>query len=193
MSFGAHDRLCPFWSANDGQAAPLAWTLLVPRRWGRATGRTPSGRPPCHCRSRDPRRHPGGTDLPAVTYGDSTARARQQITEGLLTTFRNQGIPAIGFVNEDKLEPGGRLDERRVAPLRRWVDSGLQLRRVREDDRPLAPSSEWVGLVRDGPPLVERGRWRHRRRMKPRCALGARNTFCIWLAPTLCAVPQKVV
>lgn len=56
-------------------------------------------------------------DLPAVTYGDSNAWAHRQITEGLLTTFRNQGIPAIGFVNEDKLEPGGRLDERRVAPV----------------------------------------------------------------------------
>jgi len=36
-------------------------------------------------------------------------------------------VPAIGFVNERKLQPGGSVDPRRVALLQQWLDAGLEL------------------------------------------------------------------
>ncbi len=47
-----------------------------------------------------------------------------------------QRIPAIGFVNENKLESGGTVDPARVKLLERWLDAGLEL------GEPTAP--RWV-------------------------------------------------
>lgn len=66
-------------------------------------------------------------DLPGVVApGEGLAQLRS-ITEKLVGAIVLAKIPAIGFVNEGKLEPGGIRDPERVALLRRWVSSGLEL------------------------------------------------------------------
>lgn len=66
-------------------------------------------------------------DLPAIAQRDRSVETYERITEGLLRQFAEHGVPAIGFVNEEKLLTDGRVDARRVATLRRWVDAGLEL------------------------------------------------------------------
>jgi len=65
-------------------------------------------------------------DLPGVGFRPSLA-AFERITEGLVPGLVRHGIPAIGFVNEQKLYVDGELDPERVALLRVWVDAGLEL------------------------------------------------------------------
>jgi peptidoglycan/xylan/chitin deacetylase (PgdA/CDA1 family) len=66
-------------------------------------------------------------DLPAVSVlGNDFARA-ERITRDLLAALRRHHVPAIGFVNEDKLQPEGQVEPRRVALLRQWLDEGLEL------------------------------------------------------------------
>jgi peptidoglycan/xylan/chitin deacetylase (PgdA/CDA1 family) len=91
-------------------------------------------------------RHLGGPSGPqncravAVTFDDlpviSTRRDisyHREITNKLLKTITASKIPAIGFVNEDKLYREGkwywrpRLDHQRVALVQRWLDAGLEL------------------------------------------------------------------
>ncbi|MEP6705734.1 MAG: polysaccharide deacetylase family protein [Acidobacteriota bacterium] len=65
-------------------------------------------------------------DLPVVsTRGD--LQNRQQITKKLLSHIRKARIPAIGFVNENKLYAGDQRDERQVDLLRMWIKAGLEL------------------------------------------------------------------
>jgi peptidoglycan/xylan/chitin deacetylase (PgdA/CDA1 family) len=66
-------------------------------------------------------------DLPVATRVFHDVAAQERITTALLASIRRQKGPTIGFVNEGKLRPGGSFDERRVALLRRWVESGLEL------------------------------------------------------------------
>jgi peptidoglycan/xylan/chitin deacetylase (PgdA/CDA1 family) len=66
-------------------------------------------------------------DLPALAQGDRSVATYERITDGLLRALAEHRVPAIGFVNEDKLLTDGRVDPRRVAMLRRWVDAGLEL------------------------------------------------------------------
>ena len=66
-------------------------------------------------------------DLPALAQGDRSVATYERITDGLLRALAEHRVPAIGFVNEDKLLTEGRVDPRRVATLRRWVDAGLEL------------------------------------------------------------------
>ena len=66
-------------------------------------------------------------DLPtASVLGEDIARA-ERTTRELLAAIRRAGVPAIGFVNERKLQPGGKVDPRRVALLQQWLDAGLEL------------------------------------------------------------------
>ena len=63
-------------------------------------------------------------DLPTVR--GETAERRQRITDGLLAHLAAHRIPAIGFVNEQKMgEPAPHPDQ--VAMLERWLDAGLEL------------------------------------------------------------------
>lgn len=66
-------------------------------------------------------------DLPLVSRTFRDVDAQRRITEKLLGAIRRYDVPAIGFVNEDKLSPDGSVDERRVALLRRWIETGLEL------------------------------------------------------------------
>ena len=66
-------------------------------------------------------------DLPGVVApGEGTAELRA-LTEKLLAAITSARIPAVGFVNEDKLGPAGAPDPERSALLARWVAAGLEL------------------------------------------------------------------
>jgi len=64
-------------------------------------------------------------DLPVV--GTRDIGAQQEITKKLLDSITSNKVPAIGFVNENKLFDGGVENERRVALLQQWLDAGLDL------------------------------------------------------------------
>lgn len=49
------------------------------------------------------------------------------ITRKLLHAIKSNKVPAIGFVNENKLLSNGRQDEMRVALLQMWLDANLEL------------------------------------------------------------------
>jgi peptidoglycan/xylan/chitin deacetylase (PgdA/CDA1 family) len=66
-------------------------------------------------------------DLPAIAQGDRSVATYERITDGLLRQIAEHRVPAIGFVNEEKLLTAGEVDAARVATLRRWVDAGLEL------------------------------------------------------------------
>ena len=62
-------------------------------------------------------------DLPAV--GGDLENLRS-ITERLVASFKRNGVPVVGFVNENKLYRAGEVDER-IALLRAWADAGYEL------------------------------------------------------------------
>ena len=66
-------------------------------------------------------------DLPTVTYGVGGDDYKLQLTRQLVTTFNSRNVPAIGFVNEGKLHPKGKLDSSMVSALELWLDRGLML------------------------------------------------------------------
>lgn len=66
-------------------------------------------------------------DLPVGPPGAHTTAEQTRITAELLSVLRRHAVPAIGFVNEDKLEVDGRVDPARAALLERWLEAGLEL------------------------------------------------------------------
>lgn len=66
-------------------------------------------------------------DLPAIAQGDRSVATHARITDGLLRHIAQHRVPAIGFVNEQKLLTDGRVDPARVDLLRRWARAGLEL------------------------------------------------------------------
>ncbi len=65
-------------------------------------------------------------DLPVVsTRGD--LKNRQEITKKLLAHIIKAKVPAIGFVNENKLYKNDKRDEAQIDLLRSWLDAGLEL------------------------------------------------------------------
>ena len=66
-------------------------------------------------------------DLPTVSVVSNDIDTAERVTRDLIAALRRQKAPAIGFVNERKLQPDGRLDPRRVALLQQWLDAGLEL------------------------------------------------------------------
>ncbi|HWP45460.1 MAG TPA: polysaccharide deacetylase family protein [Blastocatellia bacterium] len=68
----------------------------------------------------------------AVTFDDLPAtradlETMSYVTTNLLRSIKANDVPAIGFVNENKLYVDGRVDARRAAFLRMWLDAGLEL------------------------------------------------------------------
>ncbi|HKX83262.1 MAG TPA: polysaccharide deacetylase family protein [Pyrinomonadaceae bacterium] len=65
-------------------------------------------------------------DLPVVSTRRDL-KNRQEITKKLLAHIKKAKVPAIGFVNENKLYVDGKPDEQQVDLLRMWLDAGLEL------------------------------------------------------------------
>lgn len=65
-------------------------------------------------------------DLPVVSTRGSLNN-RQEITKKLLGHVTKAKVPAIGFVNENKLYAGDKRDERQIDLLRMWLSAGLEL------------------------------------------------------------------
>lgn len=66
-------------------------------------------------------------DLPLVSYGINDSAYQAALVDKLTGNLNRNNIPAIGFVNENKLYNDGRLIPAQVSLLRRWADSGLEL------------------------------------------------------------------
>ena len=65
-------------------------------------------------------------DLPAAAANNMTGAEIVEMTTKLLTTLREQKIPAVGFVNERKLYKLGEVDDR-IKALNLWLDYGFEL------------------------------------------------------------------
>jgi len=65
-------------------------------------------------------------DLPVVSTRKDL-KNRQEITRKLLAHVTKAKVPAIGFVNENKLYAGEKRDEAQIDLLRSWLDSNLEL------------------------------------------------------------------
>jgi len=65
-------------------------------------------------------------DLPAAAAEFMTGAEITDMTARLLAALKQQGIPAVGFVNEKKLYKWGEVDER-IKALQMWVDAGFEL------------------------------------------------------------------
>lgn len=66
-------------------------------------------------------------DLPVVNYGINDSVYQQQLTKKLVDALKQNGVPAIGFVNENKLFQDGNPVHFQVNMLRYWVENGLEL------------------------------------------------------------------
>jgi peptidoglycan/xylan/chitin deacetylase (PgdA/CDA1 family) len=76
---------------------------------------------------------PGGRTV-AVTFDDLPLNSLRRdlttqttITRKLLHAIKSNKVPAIGFVNENKLLTNGQQDEKRVAFLKMWLDANMEL------------------------------------------------------------------
>lgn len=65
-------------------------------------------------------------DLPAGSANAMDAATITEMTTKLLTTLRDEKVPAVGFVNEKKLYKFGEVEER-IKALRMWLDYGFEL------------------------------------------------------------------
>ncbi|MEO7539181.1 MAG: polysaccharide deacetylase family protein [Pyrinomonadaceae bacterium] len=65
-------------------------------------------------------------DLPVVSTR-TDLKTRQEITKKLLGHIKKAKVPAIGFVNENKLYNRDKRDDAQIALLRMWLDNGLEL------------------------------------------------------------------
>jgi peptidoglycan/xylan/chitin deacetylase (PgdA/CDA1 family) len=65
-------------------------------------------------------------DLPSGSANSMDAATITEMTTKLLTTLRDQKVPAVGFVNEKKLYKLGQVDER-IKALKMWLDYGFEL------------------------------------------------------------------
>jgi peptidoglycan/xylan/chitin deacetylase (PgdA/CDA1 family) len=65
-------------------------------------------------------------DLPGGMANNLPAADVTALTTRLLTTLRDQKVPAVGFVNEKRLYKTGEVDER-IKALQLWLDYGFEL------------------------------------------------------------------
>ncbi len=65
-------------------------------------------------------------DLPVVSTVH-TDEGWAEITAKLLGTMKRNKLPVVGFVNEGKLYSNDKLNPKRVALLKAWLDAGLEL------------------------------------------------------------------
>lgn len=89
----------------------------------------PAGVNPADTANRDKQRQMVITidDLPVNSRAFRDIKARRQITRALIKHITAHNIPAVGFVNEEKLYLNSRLDNNKVELLRLWLAAGLEL------------------------------------------------------------------
>lgn len=66
-------------------------------------------------------------DLPVVSYGISQAGYKLTITKQIVDTLKKHRIPAIGYVNEQKLYDGEAIDSSQVKLIAYWLAGGMEL------------------------------------------------------------------
>ena len=66
-------------------------------------------------------------DLPLNIAHYVSTEEMKSIVERLISKIRAEGMPVVGFVNENKLEVDGTLDVQRLNILKIWLDSGIEL------------------------------------------------------------------
>lgn len=66
-------------------------------------------------------------DLPVVNYGIHDSSFVYGLTRSLIEIFDKYDIPAIGYVNEDKLYTQGKPDPSKIALLELWTNGGYDL------------------------------------------------------------------
>lgn len=65
-------------------------------------------------------------DLPYVAIEQQGLPSAQRATKEILQVLQTRGVPAVGFVNEGKLQVLGEVDVR-IALLQEWVEAGMIL------------------------------------------------------------------
>lgn len=66
-------------------------------------------------------------DLPVVSYGIADPVFQENLIDKLVSSLKNNKIPAIGFVNESRLYNNQSIIQSQVELLNKWADSGLDL------------------------------------------------------------------
>ena len=66
-------------------------------------------------------------DLPVGPPGRHDLEQQRRITDRLVSTLATRGVPAVGFVNQSKVEIDGVIDPSRVALLEQWLAADLEL------------------------------------------------------------------
>jgi len=95
-------------------------------------------------------------DLPVISVVHGDLESQRRITTTLLEGLRAHRVPAIGFVNERKLESQGTTEPARVDLLRRWLDAGLELgnHTYGHPDLHCTPATEFEADVIRGEPVT---------------------------------------
>ncbi|MCP4898960.1 MAG: polysaccharide deacetylase family protein [bacterium] len=96
-------------------------------------------------------------DLVVAQPSWHTAEQMERITDGLLSTFADHGVAAVGFVNQNKLEINGEVDAGRHALLQRWLSAGHELGNhgYAHLDLHRVSSEEWMADVVRGEPATK--------------------------------------
>jgi peptidoglycan-N-acetylglucosamine deacetylase len=94
-------------------------------------------------------------DLLAGAADFMTAAEITDMTARLVGTLKQQGIPAVGFVNEKKLYKWGQVDER-IKALQMWVEAGFELGNHTYSHASLnrVGLREWEDEVVQGEPVI---------------------------------------
>jgi len=66
-------------------------------------------------------------DLPTASVVPQSGEWADRVTRDLLSALRRHRVPAVGFVNEGKLQVGGARDAGRVGLLQQWIEAGQDL------------------------------------------------------------------
>lgn len=91
-------------------------------------------------------------DLPAQRAQALSLPRQVEITRGVVAALKKRRVPAVGFVNEDKILSGGAVDPARVRLLERWLDAGLELgnHTFSHPDLHRIPVAEFLEDIRKG-------------------------------------------
>jgi peptidoglycan/xylan/chitin deacetylase (PgdA/CDA1 family) len=97
-------------------------------------------------------------DLPWVSVIADRVDLARPSTTSLLESLRRHRVPAIGFVNEDKLERDGVVQPARVGLLEAWVAAGFELgnHTYSHIDLHSAPVDDVIADVVRGEPVTRR-------------------------------------